>query len=159
MTSARSAAEIRLAEIASLASAATEGPWEWVGSVERPRLQRVGHSESGEVLSCSPLLGPTDADAEFITAARTTIEELHAAVTAGLARHQRVQVYRPSNACEHEDGNHKLGMDAWGDPVCLDTPTGEVQCSTCLDDYGDPAPYPCLTVQDLTAPFVLEVSP
>lgn len=73
---------IDLDAIRARAEAATRGPWEWdLGEDGKPRRARAALlSFSDHIFWCSALGWPTDADAEFISHARTDVPALIAEV-------------------------------------------------------------------------------
>ena len=112
-----------LARIRAQADAATEGPWELLGD---------GEYVSGPGILVAPDDGGvTSADAEFIAAARTTVPALLDALEKVLELHQPVT-----------DG---MGFTEHGyggiSPACG-------ACGT-SDEYA--VPYPCPTVEAITA--------
>ena len=112
-----------LARIRAQADAATEGPWELLGD---------GEYVSGPGILVAPDDGGvTSADAEFIAAARTTVPALLDALEKVLELHQPVT----DGMGFTEDGYGGIS------PACS-------SCGT-SDEYA--VPYPCPTVEAITA--------
>ena len=122
--------ESRLAEIRARAEAATEGPWEDVVDdlnedvdVWHDREYRLWIANTGELFTASEQRARQIlADAEFIAASRTDLPALLAAVEAVRELHTPIE-RRDGPVCDH----------------CLHSPR--------VGAY----PYPCPTVQALTA--------
>ena len=116
----------RLNEIEARANAATEGPWraieddeypgsarEIVGPDGRPVIEQLGCGH------CDVGLCAYWEDIEMVTASRTDVPDMAAALRAVLELHK-------------EDGH------GWG--------PGESFCTECQQGYGLLVPYPCPTV-------------
>ena len=154
----------RLAENQRVIEASTPGPWESEGGGEigqhwsRPEPWKP--IVSTQVSCGSYCYGGSaegvreEADAEFITAARTEWPRVNEAVRAVLEVHRKVPLYAHEDACEtpddqdHRDDRHILDS---GEYWCEDL-VEEYTCAECyrvqdLDSLGGPPAYPCSTVK------------
>lgn len=115
----------RLAEIEARLEAATRGPWEQCayktssGDMGYSVDQMYG-DEIAEEVARMPRTPQGSADAHFISHARQDVPALVAFARAVQALHVRVP-----------------GTDGHGKPYAT--------CSTCLNGYGEPRDWPCVT--------------
>lgn len=72
-----------------------------------------------------------------------------AKLTAVRALHQRVGIYEDADQCNClEKTTHNVGYTEDGDEICLDSPCPDegYRCAECVDEWGEPVPYPCPTI-------------
>ena len=133
----------RLNEIEARANAATEGPWfvsEEDGSVWVDRGDGNTDGLTGELAPWATH------EADFIAAARTYVPALVAALRAVLDLHRPVRVYAYAEDCGCGNEDHVIIEDEWGEDLCFDTPTGDVQCAYCRAEQSY-VEHPCETVR------------
>ena len=78
--------------------------------------------------------------------ARNDVPALVAALRAVLDLHRPVPVYAYAEDCGCGNEDHFIIEDEWGEDLCFDTPTGDVQCSHCRAEQSY-VEHPCETVR------------
>ena len=136
----------------ALDKAATEGPWRrWDGpmpmgtaAVETSWCHR-GDGTDTELIAETG----SDADAEFIAAARAMLPAAVEALARVRELHRKCGLYELEDACtndseEHIERRHHECSDDGGEYYCEDMPVGAV-CDVCRDEDGERLDWPCAT--------------